>query len=100
MTTTIPRNATRQIADLKKRLTRCRVLTLDNYFLGADTDPANAWAALERHRARLTVNSDGTVWTVQVHSNCWYELREAEPEPEPAAEPAPPEAAGGDAVNV
>jgi hypothetical protein len=72
---TIPRSHAKKIAALKRSLTLCTVYTLDNQFCGQPTDPANAWAALERSAgARLTVDSTGTRYTVHVHSNRWYEL--------------------------
>lgn len=71
---TISRSATRKIAALKEQLTACRVYTLDNGFSGKAVDPAYAWEAHARNRARLTDDENGT-WTVRVHSNCWYELR-------------------------
>ena len=73
---TIARNATRQIAALKTTLTVCRVYTLENYFAGAEVEPSCAWNALERRGGKLTDHGDGR-YTVQVHSNCWYELRRA-----------------------
>lgn len=72
---TVSRRATRQIADLKKQLTCCKVYTLENYFHGKEVEPEYAWKALETGlRAKLTENDSGT-YTVHVHSNCWYELR-------------------------
>lgn len=71
--TTIPKNATRKIAELAQRLTACKVYTLDNGFIGEVCDPAWAWKALESRGAKLYDSGDGT-YTVQVHSNCWYEL--------------------------
>lgn len=77
---TIPKNAVRKITELRSRLTRCKVYTERNHFLGSDTDPEHAWTALGRPRARLTDNGDGT-WTVTVHGGLWYELTEGQPHP-------------------
>ena len=83
---TIPRSHAKKIAALKRSLTLCTVYTLDNQFCGQPTDPANAWAALERGvGARLTVDSTGTRYTVHVHSNRWYELRSGQEEAAPVA---------------
>jgi hypothetical protein len=74
---TIPRNHTRKIAEIKAKQLTCRVYDLRSNFVGKDCDPEFAWEELARfHFARLTVNSDGDVWTVRVHGNLWYELRE------------------------
>jgi hypothetical protein len=97
MATTIPKNATRQITDLTQRLTRCRVYTLGNHFLGSDVDPSAAWDALARPGARLADHGTGT-WTVRVHDNCWYELREGRQPPADdagAAQQQPGEPAAG-----
>ena len=78
--TTIAKNRTRLIAQLKTDLTRCRVYTLGNQFLGADVDPAHAWAALAcNSRAKLTSAAAKGTYTVHVHSNCWYELSAPDP---------------------
>ena len=72
---TIPKNS-RRIAELQSELTKCRVFTLENQFLGQDTEPKWAWRALYGalySKTRLTDNEDGT-FTVHVHSNRWYEL--------------------------
>jgi hypothetical protein len=76
---TIGRNATRQIAALRRRqdLT-CRIYTLENYFHGEVIAPSAAWDALDRWCAQLRDNGNGT-YTVHVHSNCWFELRPVSP---------------------
>lgn len=72
--TTIPKNS-KKIRQLKGELTRCRVYTLENNFLGRDVEPHHAWDALARMpRARLTAEQGGT-YTVHVHGNLWYKLR-------------------------
>jgi hypothetical protein len=77
---TISRRATRQIADLKERLTDCQVLSLRHDFKRTPCDPAWAWAELYKyHQARLSVNAAGTIWTIHIHGNLWYELREPAP---------------------
>jgi hypothetical protein len=83
---TISRSATRKIAELKERLTGCRVYTLGNQFQGKAVEPRHAWEALAASSgARLADNGDGTC-TVRVHSNYWYELRAAQPEAPAEAE--------------
>lgn len=73
---TIPKNSKR-IAELESTITKCTVYTLDNYFRGKDVEPRWAWKALrDGLRTKLTDNGSGT-YTVHVHSNCWYELRQA-----------------------
>jgi hypothetical protein len=77
--TTIPRNHTRKIADIRERLTSCRVFTLENYFRGEEVDARHAWASLARSaHARLTLDPDGARAVVHIHSNCWYELTPTE----------------------
>lgn len=74
--TTIPRNNTQRIAELKVRLTQCRVYRESNQFEDRPCDAVYAWEALGRNRhARLTVNErNGNSATVHVHGNLWYEL--------------------------
>ncbi len=76
MSTTIPRNRTRQIAALKETLTVCHAYTLAGYFIARPCDPSHAWDALERFSGRLRDNGGGT-YTIHLHSNHWYELRAA-----------------------
>lgn len=74
--TTIPRNHKRKIAEIKKTATLCKSYSLSTDFAGIDVSPDVAWSELERFDyARLT--EDSGKWTVQVHSNLWYELRAA-----------------------
>jgi len=93
---TIARNS-RQIPDLKTRLTVCLVFRESNQYHGRACDPAHAWAKLEgpqpSRRARLTDDGAGG-YTISVHDGLWYELREPDPAfgdppwgtgPEPAA---------------
>ena len=80
MTVTIPRNHRRRIADVKARSLVCHVYRLDNDFHAEQVDPAYAWDMLDRYRsARLTVDeiNGSPAWTIRVHSNLWYELRES-----------------------
>jgi hypothetical protein len=82
--TTIPRNA-RRVADLRDRLTQCRVFKPGNQYAGEHCAPAYAWEALHRSaRARLTDSGDGT-YVISVHDRLWYELREPG-----TGQPAPP----------
>lgn len=81
--TTIAKNRTRTIAGLKERLTVCTRYDTANYYRGAPTDPEHAWAKLPGKRVTLTANTDASVYTIHVHENLWYELRE----PEAAAPP-------------
>lgn len=75
---TISRAATRQIAAIKTKKLTCHVYSLSHNFIPQDCDPEVAWGELDTYRfARLWVSSDGDVWTVRVHGNLWYELREA-----------------------
>lgn len=75
---TISRAATRKIAAIRSKTLVCVVHSLRNDFRGRDCDPVYAWDDLGKyHHARLTVNDAGDTWTVQVHGNLWYELREA-----------------------
>lgn len=74
-TRTIGRNATRKIADIKARTTKCVVHSLSNNFIGAECDPAAAWGDLGRLGfARLQLDDSGRRAQVNVHENLWYEL--------------------------
>ncbi len=71
---TIPRSATRKIAQLRATLTACRSYSLSGNFSGAPVDPAEAWTQLASFRpAKLIDNGDGT-YTVRLHSNHWFTL--------------------------
>lgn len=79
--TTIARNATRKIADIQDRVTRCVVYTLENYYRGEDVDQANAWDALATYSfAKLhRIERDGdrpSYWEVYLHSRRYYYLYE------------------------
>jgi hypothetical protein len=76
--TTIPKNATRQLAPLREELTECRVYSLENGFTGQSCDPSCAWGKLPLRNARLFRAEDGS-YTIHVHSNLWYELRRPDP---------------------
>ena len=74
---TISRAATRQIAAIKAKKLTCRMYDIDRDY-PVEVDPKFAWADLETYgSARLWVSSAGDVWTVRVHGNLWYLLREA-----------------------
>jgi hypothetical protein len=73
---TIPRNHKRKVADIKKRATRCVVKSLRNDFAAVECAPSVAWSDLAEYDFARLVEYDGK-WHVNVHSNLWYELREA-----------------------
>lgn len=74
---TIPRNHTRKIATIKVVATTCRIFNQYDDFAGPACSPDAAWEALQTYDfARLTTEREGR-WTVQVHSNLWYELASA-----------------------
>jgi hypothetical protein len=74
---TIPRNRRKFIAGLAVTHTACSMYDQDSGNM-ITTSAAYAWRALEMHRhARLTESSDGTTYTVHVHSNQWYKLTAA-----------------------
>jgi hypothetical protein len=75
---TIGRNSTRKIVAIRKRATVCTVKSLSNDFIGRFCEPGYAWDELYRYPfARLIEYADH--WTIQVHGNLWYELREPTP---------------------
>ena len=71
---TIGRNATRQIAALKRDLKTCFSYSLSNGFAAEQVDPAWGWLQFEAGRAKLTDNGDGT-YTMRFHSNHWLRYR-------------------------
>lgn len=76
---TISRNHTRKIAAIKALNLQCRCFSLRNNFAGVECEPQYAWDELARYDfARLWDSQAGNVWTVYVHGNLWYELREKE----------------------
>ncbi|MGW1037297.1 DUF6573 family protein [Streptomyces antibioticus] len=101
--TTIRRNWTKRVAEIRTAARTCRVYDSDSGNM-LPVDPARAFEAWERTpRARLTEDTPGRKWTVHVHSNRFYVLTAEEPSPaagaaataeEPAAAPAPPQAVG------
>jgi len=80
MIRTIARTATRKIAAI--RATHTEAVRYDSSRgERVRCEPAAAWEALGRTRsARLVANDDTNVYTVRVHSNLWYELREPDPQ--------------------
>lgn len=72
---TIAKNRTKFLAALATEFTQCRMYDQSSGDMIV-TDPKYAWKALaDSSRARLVESSDGSKYTVHVHSNCWYELR-------------------------
>lgn len=71
---TIPRNHTRKIQSIKDRVTTCKMFSLGNNFAGTVCDPSVAWAELYTYDFARLVEHDNK-WSVDVHSNLWYELR-------------------------
>ncbi len=83
--TTIRRNWTKRVAEIRAAARTCRVYDSDSGNM-LPVDPARAFEAWERTpRARLTEDTPGRKWTVHVHSNRFYVLTAEEP----AAAPAP-----------
>lgn len=73
---TIPRNHKRRIEEIKAKAVRCVVFGQGNSFIATACDPAYAWKELYAYDfARLIEFEDK--WTVEIHSNLWYELRTA-----------------------
>ena len=80
MPTDTIRRDSRQIPALKERLTVCLRFDQANDFHGKPCDPKHAWdklagAGRSGRRVRLTFDGDA-VYTISVHDNLWYELRE------------------------
>lgn len=74
---TIARNRTAFIAHLKITLTQCRRYDSATGEM-VPADPQSAWQALgDSAHARLIENTDRDKYTVQIHSNLWYDLRSA-----------------------
>lgn len=72
---TIGRNRTKKIAELKALLTKCEVMSLDLNFIKQACPPDGAWKKFEdNRRVRLTEDVPGSKYTIQVHSNLWYIL--------------------------
>lgn len=72
---TIAKNRTKFLAKLATEFTQCRMYDQSSGEMVV-TDPRYAWKALaDSAHARLTESSDGSKYTVHVHSNRWYELR-------------------------
>lgn len=111
--TTIRRNWTKRIAEIRTAARTCRAYDSDSGNM-LPVDPARAFAAWERTpRARLTEDTPGQKWTVHVHSNQFYVLTAEEthapaddapgdeaPAAPPTAPPAPrhPRPAAGPAT--
>lgn len=71
---TIPRNHTKVIAEIRERVTSCRVFAERHDFIAQACEPKCAWDELSGYSfAKLTEDADGG-WTVHVHSNLWYRL--------------------------
>lgn len=71
---TIPRNRRKFIAQLATTHTVCSMYDQSSGNM-ITTAAQYAWRALDTYpHARLTESSDGTTYTVHVHSNLWYRL--------------------------
>ncbi|MGW4275758.1 DUF6573 family protein [Streptomyces seoulensis] len=98
--TTIRRNWTKRVAEIRAAARTCRAYDSDSGNM-VQVDPARAFEAWESTpRARLTENTPRQKWTVHVHSNRFYELTAEAPaapaDDAPAAEvPAAPTAGPG-----
>ncbi|MEV7395053.1 DUF6573 family protein [Streptomyces sp. NPDC091215] len=100
--TTIRRNWTNRVAEIRATARACRAYDSDSGNM-VPVDPASAFEAWESTpRARLTEDTPGQKWTVHVHSNRFYVLTAEDPDtpgdstPAAAAEaPAAPTAAPG-----
>ncbi|WP_329375796.1 DUF6573 family protein [Streptomyces sp. NBC_01483] len=99
--TTIRRNWTKRVAEIRTAARTCRAYDSDSGNM-LPVDPARAFEAWERTpRARLTEDTPGQKWTVHVHSNQFYVLTaeetDAPADDAPAAEApaAPPTAPPG-----
>ncbi|MGW0825261.1 DUF6573 family protein [Streptomyces sp. NPDC002845] len=98
--TTIRRNWTKRVAEIRTAARTCRAYDSDSGNM-LPVDPARAFEAWETTpRARLTEDTPGQKWTVHVHSNRFYELTAEAPaapaDDAPTAEvPAAPTAAPG-----
>ncbi|MGW3984048.1 DUF6573 family protein [Streptomyces mirabilis] len=72
--TTIRRNWTKRVAEIRTAARACRAYDSDSGNM-LPVDPARAFEAWERTpRARLTEDTPGQKWTVHVHSNQFYVL--------------------------
>ncbi|WP_329437770.1 hypothetical protein [Streptomyces canus] len=97
--TTIRRNWTNRVAQIRAAARSCRAYDSDSGNM-LPVDPARAFEAWESTpRARLTEDTPGQKWTVHVHSNKFYVLTaeemaapadDASPDEAPAASPTAP----------
>lgn len=72
---TIPRNATRQIAALRERITHVTLHSLRNNFLGQEVTTEAAFKELQEYSfARLVDEENDRTATIYVHSNRWFTL--------------------------
>ncbi|MGW2890661.1 DUF6573 family protein [Streptomyces griseoruber] len=72
--TTIRRNWTKRVAEIRTAARTCRAYDSDSGNM-LPVDPARAFEAWERTpRARLTEDTPGQKWTVHIHSNQFYVL--------------------------
>ena len=98
--TTIRRNWTKRVAEIRTAARICRAYDSDSGNM-VQVDPARAFEAWESTPcARLTEDTPGQKWTVHIHSNRFYVLTAEAPaapaDEAPAAEvPAAPTAAPG-----
>ena len=74
MTRTIAKNRTKKIAEIFENATACTAYTLDNGFTGHVCEKKWALKALNDFSfAKLRDKGNGH-FSVNVHSNSWYEL--------------------------
>lgn len=81
MSTTVRRNATRQIAEIRANFTTAVVKSLDNGFQAQPvTDLDWMWNQYQTsHNATLyRKDTNGTQhYVISIHGNLWYELRKS-----------------------
>jgi len=88
---TLPRTATKKIADVAARTTEIFVYSLDNNFHAegfTPEDPA-AWLADRMHRYGDKLQSDGENAQIRSHSNLWYEWTLSPATEQPKAQHTP-----------
>lgn len=92
---TIRRNATRVIAQLKERLTTCRMYDASTGNM-VDVDSDRAWHALDTYHDARLIEDNTDKYTVAVHTNYFFRLSPAEP----TADTQPPAPATTEAENT
>lgn len=75
MIKSIKKNQTKKIAEIFNIYTDCTIYNLNNNFQGAYCPIDRAKSRYEILKGKMSLNTDKDIVTIELSSNCWYELK-------------------------